>query len=114
MDTIHTIHQGDQYIIPFTITSGGEAIEPSDVTGMRIQIGDQLQEYPDGDLTYDSTNGVWCFHLTEEMSSGMSSGRQAVQIGVKEGSSDTEIVYSDVFYIDVGASLIKESWLSNG
>lgn len=110
MNTIHTIHQGDQYVIPFSITSGGETITPTNINGVRIQIGSVLQEYP-GDLTYDSQNEVWCFHLTEAMSQLMDAGRQNCQIGIKEGE---DLTYSDVFYIDVGASLIKEGWLSNG
>lgn len=102
------IQQGDQYTLPFKIfLPDGSVVASSNVNGVRIQIDDQLKYYPSGGIIYDSTNEEWLFPLTETMTQALSSGKCHGQVGVKVG---TEIIYSETFTIDIGASIIKEDW----
>lgn len=52
------IHKGEQYAIPFAIKVGDDDVTPENVSGVRIQIGDLMCEYPDGQLQFDSEEGT--------------------------------------------------------
>ena len=103
------IRKGEQYAIPFEITVEGTPVTPEDCDGVRIQVGDRMCEYPGGDLTYDSEDGVWLYPLTEEQSRAMFPGDRKAQVAVKYGD---DIVMSDPQKITVKNSIITRRWTS--
>lgn len=105
------IHKGEQFIVPVEVKIDDTSVAPEDIDGLRIQIGDRLCEWPDGELEYDSDNAVWNYPLTEEQSMTMYAGQRKAQISVKIGDA---ILNTDVFNIDVKDSIIKRRWTDNG
>ena len=98
------IQQGDKYLIPITIKSQGVDITPSDIDGLKIQIGRYLKRYPNGELTYQ--NDKWYFPLTQKESLDFNHSTK-VQVQVLIGD---QIVGSHVETIDIGSSIIKGEW----
>ena len=101
------IHKGEQYVIPFEVTVGEDAVTPASVDGVRIQIEDRLCEYPNGELEYDTEDGTWLYPLTEEQSSSLYAGERKAQVAVKYGD---DIVMSDIIRVVVMDSIIKRKW----
>lgn len=101
------IQRGDQYSIPIELKFDGQILTPADCDDVRIQIGDKMLQYSDGELVYDAVAQVWMFPLTEEETrtmKGLLKFQQAVKIG-------TSLYYSDVTTIDIKDSIITEEWI---
>jgi len=47
--------KGDAYILPIKIMQGTSPLTPSDVTDVRIQVGDILKTYSKNEITFDTT-----------------------------------------------------------
>ena len=98
------IQKGDQYAIPIALSFNGQNVAPADIDDVRIQIGDELRQYSDGTLTYDSVGKVWLFTVTEEQTRAMGN-QTGFQSAIKIGE---DIYHSDVSIINVRESLITE------
>jgi hypothetical protein len=101
------IHKGEQYAIPFAIKVGDDDVTPENVSGVRIQIGDLMCEYPDGQLQFDSEEGTWLYPLTEDQSYSMYAGVMPAQVALKYGD---DIVMSDIITVSVRDSIIQKRW----
>lgn len=98
------IYQGDQYLIPITVTKQGVPITPSDIDGIKIKIGKFLEKYPEGNLIF--SEGQWFFPLTQEQSLSFNHSVD-VQVQTLIGN---EIKGSGVAKVDIGNSIIKDEW----
>lgn len=105
------IRKGEQFRLPFDVKIGSDAATPQNLDGLRIQIGDRLCAWPDGDLTYDGTEEVWLYPLTAEQTSALRVGLRPAQVAVRIGD---DILMTDVFDITVRGSLITEPWTEGG
>ena len=103
------IHKGEQYAIPFVVKAGEESVSPANASGVRIAIETRTCSWPDGELAYDTEEGVWLYPLTEEQSTSLFPGDRRAQVAVK---FDDDIVMSDVIRITVKDSIIKRRWPS--
>ena len=101
------IHKGEQYAIPFAIKVGDDDVTPENVSGVRIQIGDLMCEYPDGQLQFNTEEGTWLYPLTEDQSYSMYAGVMPAQVALKYGN---DIVMSDIITVSVKDSIIKRKW----
>lgn len=101
------IYQGDQYLVPFRVKRGGVVLTPENIDAIRISLGGHVQQYPDGNLTFDG-NEFWMFALRSDMSKTMN-GKTPYQIEYKKGDVKQ---HSDVLYVDISGSLpnLKEDW----
>lgn len=100
------IHQGDQYLVPITITQGETVITPEICSDVRIMLGSYLKYFSAGEIIYDENAG-WLFPLTEDMSRSMSKRVDAV-VGVKFGPDD--IYHTKKKTIVVDDNNIGEAW----
>ena len=103
------MQQGDQYAVRVDIKQGGEALEPADVAGVKVQLGDIVREYPDGDLTYDSTLESWLFPVTQAETLALE-GTVSAQVQVNLGGEPAQIVGSPVRRVRVDGSIIRQVW----
>ena len=71
--------QGDEYSIPFTITSGDITVTDATVDAVEIVIGHLRKSYPE-DITYAA--GEFLFPLTQEETMKLR-GKQPAQVRVK-------------------------------
>lgn len=100
------LHQGDQYGIAVKTYAGDSLLTPSDVDGMKIKIGEFVQKYPGGELTYDDEEEAWVFHLSQQQSLTLGT-RTKMQFQYKVGAS---IQTSDTMDVLVKPSIIKDEW----
>lgn len=110
MNSSLIIHKGEQFVVPVEVEVNGQNVSPDDVDGIRIQIGDRLCEWPDGELDYDMEEETWLYPLTEAQTMSMYAGQRKAQIAVMIGDA---ILETDVFGIDVKESIIKKRWTKN-
>ena len=101
------IYQGDKYLIPISIKNQGVSVTPSDIDGIKIQIGRNLKRYPNGELIYQDDK--WYFPLTQKESLEFNHNTK-IQVQILIGD---EIVGSRVENIDIGSSIIKGEWDDN-
>ena len=104
------IHKGEQFAIPFEVKIGDDTATPENIDGLRIKVFGRLQEWPNGDLTFDSEGGVWLYPLNENQTRGILESRTSAQVAVKLGEN---ILKTDVFELEVKNSIIMEPW-NNG
>ena len=118
---IESIQQGDQYGLPVSITVDGKNAIPGQpelgddthvhVDGVRVQIGEILKSSEDTNgVSYDSTNDVWLYPLTEDESRRIGTGRVEIQIGVKISDA---YIYAPAETVQVDRSLIMEAWTAD-
>lgn len=108
MKTLNIV-QGEQYAIPFPLFVSGVRATPDNVTGVRIQLDDELKAWPDGGLSYDAQRGVWCYPITEALTRSWEQGKKLpVQVGLRVGGSD--IHYTPTFSFEICGNIIKEAW----
>lgn len=105
------LQQGDQFAIPFPIYIGDAMATPDNVTGVRIQINDALEEYP-GNIVFDSDLGAWAFPLTEEMTRTWPLKALPAQVGIKLGNDDFR--YTPTFMVDLQQNIITDTWGGDG
>lgn len=105
--TVLRLQQGDQFAIPFPIFIGDVLATPDNVTGVRIQINNDLKEYP-GEITYDSDLGAWQYPLTETQSRTWPVQKLPGQVGVKIGDDDFR--YSPTFDVWLENNIITDDW----
>lgn len=103
------IHKGEQFYILCEATLDGQRVEPDDLDGFRVQIGDRLCEWPDGELEYSQEEQAWLYPLTEEQTYGLCAGKRKIQMSVLIGN---EILKTDMETIEVKDSIIKKRWLA--
>ena len=103
------MQQGDQYAIRVDIKQGGSALEPADVAGVKVQLGDIMREYPDGGLTYDSTLESWLFPVSQAETLALE-GTVSAQVQVNLGGEPAQIVGSPVRRVRVDGSIIRQVW----
>lgn len=101
------LQQGDQFAIPFPIYIGDVLATPDIVSGVRIQIQDDLCEYP-GTLTFDSEMGAWQYPLTEAQTRTWATEKLPAQVGVKMGDDDFR--YCPTFFVWLEKNIITEEW----
>ena len=49
------LHQGDAFALPFTVSSGGTTLTPSNCAGLTAALGTYTAEYGAGGIQWDST-----------------------------------------------------------
>lgn len=101
------IQQGDEYALPIVIKMNDASVSPSDIDDLRIQVGEYLKSYVDGELTYDDELEQWLFPMTEEMTRTFTDELTLVQVAVKIGNRK---INSVVKKINVYKSIIKKGW----
>jgi len=101
------IVQGDEYILPVKIKQGTSTLTPTDVSDVRIQVGDTLKTYSKNELTFNTTTNEWLYQLTQEQTLAFNDARVLVQVGVK---TTNDIVYSTSQAIYVDDNIIKKEW----
>jgi hypothetical protein len=86
--------QGDSYGLPFKILRKDDSIVTADdIADVEITVGFLTKKYSTGGVSYDSENGKWYFHMTQEETFQLPPIRNKVQIrflwnnGVVEGVS---------------------------
>lgn len=102
------IVQGDQYALPFHISLGNEEVTPEIAAGIRIQVEDVLQEWPDGGITYDDQRHVWLFPVTEEQTRVWARPTLSGQVGINLGDGDHR--YTQTFQINLRKNIIERPW----
>ena len=103
--------QGDQYALPITVkTKAGLTITDEDVSKVRIKLGEVDDNYPDGDVTYDSDTGKWLLPLTQEQTLQMEHVRLQVRVVYPNG----DIINSAPQVINVREADIKEVETNGG
>lgn len=64
------LHRGDQYILPVSVFfEDGTVVTPQDVKALKIQIGQVVDSYPDGNLAFYGEQ--WGLPLTSAQTSAM-------------------------------------------
>lgn len=101
------IHKGEQFAIPFEVKIGEDTATPENINGLRIKVFGRLQEWPNGDLAFDSEENVWLYPLAEDQTRGILDGPKPAQVAVKLGEN---ILKTDVFELEVKNSIIMEPW----
>lgn len=101
------IHKGEQFAIPFEVKIGDDTATPENIDGLRIKVFGRLQEWPNGDLTFDSEENMWLYSLAEDQTRGILDGPKPAQVAVKLGEN---ILKTDVFELEVKNSIIMEPW----
>ena len=98
------IIQGDQYSLPFTITSkkDGTKIIPDIVSKVDIQLGEQVYSFPNNGLTYE--NEKWVLWLDKGTSQNFPKFIDA-QIGVEFNDEPTSIRHSLIKRIPIQKKL---------
>lgn len=99
--------KGDAYILPIKIMQGTSPLTPSDVTDVRIQVGDILKTYSKNEITFDTTTNEWNYPLTQKQTYEFSDNFTKVQVGVKIG---TDIKYSFTQSININENIIQKEW----
>lgn len=107
--SILRLQQGDQFAIPFPVFIGDTLATPDNVTGVRIQIEEDLCEYP-GTLTFDAEAGCWQYPLTESQTRTWALDKHPAQVGVRIGDDDFR--YCPTFYVWLEKNIITEEWSS--
>lgn len=102
-----SIVKGDKYILPIKILQGTTPLTPTDVTDVRIQIGNVLKTYSKSELTFDTVNNEWQFPLTQEQTFAFADTMEKLQVGVKIGQ---DITYSTTHTINVNDNIIIKEW----
>ena len=104
------IHRGEQFAVPFEIFIDEDSVTPENVDGLRVQLGDRLCEWPDGELEYDDDSGAWLYPLTEQQSLALCPGHRSAQVAVLIGD---DIFESDVVGVRVSDSIIQRRWTTD-
>ena len=99
-----SIHQGDQYYIPFTINLNGEDASPSTVDDVRIAVGNIFGIYSKGTVKYN--NGKWMLFVPKKMTEKMFKSTFA-QVEVRIGDN---YIYADKQIVNVSDSILKGEW----
>ena len=98
------MQQGDQYLIPITVTMGSTPVTTENVQGVKVQIGDVVKEWP-GDITY--SEGEWCYPITQAETLAL--GRVA-PFQVQLNTDGSTVLTSTVGMLEVDTSIIREGW----
>lgn len=106
-NTLTVIRQGDQYMIPMTVSNNGTIMTPDIVDGMRIMIGKYMEVYPGGELDFDSDTDKWLFPLTEKMSYALKSGTVTAQAQFKIADS---VIGTEKIEIAVEDTAFPHEW----
>lgn len=99
-----TIHQGDQYYVPFTINMGGTIATPENVDDVRISIGGISGVYSKGTIKY--ADGKWMLFVSKKATEKMFKSTIA-QVEVRVGDVYT---HSATKIVSVGDSILKGEW----
>lgn len=103
------IHQGDDFPLEIELTAlDGTLITPSVATNVSVQIGEVVQEYPNGNLTYQ--NGFWIFPLKSAQTSLMKE-QVPFQVGAMISGA---WLHTDKTMINIGSTLKKIRGVPNG
>jgi len=76
------IKQGDQYLIPISITSDGEPLNIENVETVEIVIGNLTKKYP-SQINYDDTENVFLFPVLQTETFGFKAGSTKLDVRVK-------------------------------
>ena len=98
------MQQGDQYLIPITVTLGSVPVTSENVQGVKVQIGDVAKTWP-GEITYD--DGTFYYPITQ--SESLAIGHVA-PFQVQLDTDGSTILTSTVGMMDVDRSIILEVW----
>ena len=94
------LHRGDQYILPVHVFfDDGTAVTPEDVKALKIQIGNVVASYPDGNLAFYGE--YWGLPLTSAQTALMK-GTVRAQVGYL---IDATWQHTDIEEFSVGDTL---------
>lgn len=105
------VHKGEQFSMPFDVKIENQKVTPSNIDGLRIQVGNRLCHWPDGELEYDTESETWLYPLTENQSIDLQAGQRKAEVAVKIGDT---ILKTGVICITVQDSIIMERWGDDG
>ena len=97
--------KGEAYKIAIVIKNGTELITPNNCDGIRVAFANQIETYPDGDITY--SNGEWLFPLSQDMSYRIKGTESTYQVQVKIG---TDVFSSTKQKVRVDETMFREVW----
>ena len=99
--------QGDKYSLPITLKdANGNKITPDLVIGVKVKLGDYMDAYPDGSITYDESSQKWLVPLTQALTLSMKNIRCQAQVKFNSG----EIFGSVPQVKSISEGIIKEEW----
>ncbi|MBQ6756519.1 MAG: hypothetical protein IJP43_06210 [Oscillospiraceae bacterium] len=87
MLTVPYIKNGDAYSVPIEILNNDEPLDLSAVDKVEIVINRLRKVYPE-DMTYDETEGVFLFPLTQEQTFAMKTSVSSLDVRVKLTTGD--------------------------
>ena len=99
------LHQGDAFALPFTVSSSGTELTPSNCAGLSAALGTYTVEYGEGGIPWDGTNEQWLFPITAEMSASFGAGDTPFQ--ARAEFSDGSVLHTDVVPVQVKGSIIR-------
>lgn len=76
------IKQGDQYLIPISITSDGEPLDIENVEIVEIALGNLIKKYPT-EISYDSEEEIFMFPVLQTETFAFRSGLIKMDVRVK-------------------------------
>lgn len=102
-----SVQQGDKYGIGIRLSMNNQPLVPSMVTDVKIQMGNRLLSYEEGEVTFDDVNNEWIFPMNQADTMPLANYFSYIpmQVRVIIGNS---IINSDVKMIDSLSSIIKE------
>lgn len=98
------MNQGDQYILPITVTLGSVPVTDQNVQGVKIALGGTVKEWP-GDMDY--ADGAFQYPLTQAQTIAFG---QAAPLQAQVNTDGSTILTSPVQMLEVEPSIILEVW----
>lgn len=103
-----TIVKGDAYSVAFTVKSDDVIVTPDMVQGLRIALGNQIAEYPNGNLTFSSDDNTWRFPMTQKNTLSIKGKIMNYQSQAKIAG---EIYTSDEMDIEISETMFRKEWV---
>ena len=103
------IIKGEAYSIAFDIVDeeSGEPITDEMVDGIRIALGHQVEEYPEGNLTYSAEDGTWRFPMSQCNTYSILDSKISYQVQIK---IDGEIFSSEKEETIIESTMFRKEW----
>ena len=100
------IKQGDQYLIPIKIKSGGVPLNVEIVDVVEVTFGELTKEYPT-EITYDSETSAFLFPVRQDETFAFRAGSLKMDVRVKFHGGDV-VGLQDLVSVNIPKALSRE------